>query len=99
MFNQWPFELLKASYGANGRPLYHTLGKLRIVTFATDRPGGFDDAHIAGLLKLLPVLSLVRSHGLHFVIRRSAWRPSASSSANCNPSKFRQLSRTRKHTK
>jgi len=29
------------------------------VTFATDRPGGFDDAHVAGLLKLLPVLALV----------------------------------------
>src|SRR5881275_2712197 len=40
-------------------PLYHTLGKRHIVTFATDRPGGFDDAHIARLLKLLPVLALV----------------------------------------
>lgn len=40
-------------------PLYHTLGKRHIVTFATDRPGGFDDAHIAGLRKLLPVLALV----------------------------------------
>jgi adenylate cyclase len=40
-------------------PLYHTLGKRHIVTFATDRPGGFDDAHIAYLLKLLPVLALV----------------------------------------
>ena len=40
-------------------PLYHTLGKRHIVTFATDRPGGFDDAHIACLLKLLPVLALV----------------------------------------
>src|ERR1700676_1430748 len=40
-------------------PLYHTLGKLHLVTFATDRPGGFGDAHIAGLLKLLPVLPLV----------------------------------------
>ena len=40
-------------------PLYHTLGKRHMVTFATDRPGGFDDAHIAGLLKLLPVLALV----------------------------------------
>src|SRR4030081_3809257 len=40
-------------------PLYHTLGKRHIVTFATDRPGGFDNAHIAGLLKLLPVLALV----------------------------------------
>jgi adenylate cyclase len=40
-------------------PLYHTLGKRHIVTFATDRPGGFDDAHIAGLKQLLPVLALV----------------------------------------
>jgi adenylate cyclase len=40
-------------------PLYHTLGKRHLITFATDRPGGFDDAHIAGLLKLLPVLALV----------------------------------------
>jgi adenylate cyclase len=40
-------------------PMYHTLGKRHIVTFATDRPGGFDDAHIAALLKLLPVLALV----------------------------------------
>jgi adenylate cyclase len=40
-------------------PLYHTLGKRHIVTFATDRPGGFDDAHIAGLSGLLPVLALV----------------------------------------
>ncbi|SDH17191.1 adenylate cyclase [Bradyrhizobium sp. Rc2d] len=40
-------------------PLYHTLGKRHLVTFATDRPGGFDDAHIAGLKKLLPVLALV----------------------------------------
>jgi adenylate cyclase len=40
-------------------PLYHTLGKQHLVTFATDRPGGFDDAHIAGLLKLLPALALV----------------------------------------
>ena len=40
-------------------PLYHTLGKRHVVTFATDRPGGFDEAHIAGLLKLVPVLALV----------------------------------------
>ena len=40
-------------------PLYHTLGKRHLVTFATDRPGGFDDTHIAGLKKLLPVLALV----------------------------------------
>jgi adenylate cyclase len=40
-------------------PLYYTLGKRHLVTFATDRPGGFDDAHLAGLKKLLPVLALV----------------------------------------
>ena len=40
-------------------PLYHTLGKRHMVTFATERPGGFDDAHIARLLELLPVLALV----------------------------------------
>jgi adenylate cyclase len=40
-------------------PLYHTLGKQHMVTFATDRPGGFDDVHIAGLRGLLPVLALV----------------------------------------
>jgi adenylate cyclase len=40
-------------------PLYHTLGKRHIVTFATDRPGGFDDGHIASLKRLLPVLALV----------------------------------------
>jgi adenylate cyclase len=40
-------------------PLYHTLGKRHMVTFATDRPSGFDDAHITSLQKLLPVLALV----------------------------------------
>jgi len=40
-------------------PLYHTHGKRHMVTFATDRPGGFDDAQIASLLKLLPILALV----------------------------------------
>jgi adenylate cyclase len=40
-------------------PLYHTLGKRHMVTFATDRPGGFDDAHISSLSRLLPILALV----------------------------------------
>ena len=40
-------------------PLYHTLGKAHMVTFATDRRGGFEPAHIAELLKLLPALALV----------------------------------------
>ena len=40
-------------------PLYHTLGKRHLVTFATDAPGGFDEAHVADLKRLLPVLALV----------------------------------------
>jgi adenylate cyclase len=40
-------------------PLYHTLGKRHVVTFATDRASGFNDAQIASLLKLLPILALV----------------------------------------
>jgi adenylate cyclase len=40
-------------------PLYHTLGKRHVVTFATDSPGGFDNAQIASLLKLVPILALV----------------------------------------
>ncbi|KWV59270.1 adenylate cyclase [Bradyrhizobium macuxiense] len=40
-------------------PMYHTLGKRHAVAFSTDRPGGFDDAHIAYLLRVMPILSLV----------------------------------------
>ncbi|MGX1106586.1 MULTISPECIES: adenylate/guanylate cyclase domain-containing protein [Bradyrhizobium] len=40
-------------------PLLHTLSKRHVVTFATDRSGGFDDADIAELRKVLPVLALV----------------------------------------
>jgi adenylate cyclase len=40
-------------------PLYHTLGKRHFVTFATNRSGGFTDAHLADLSSLLPVLALV----------------------------------------
>src|SRR5215475_10799528 len=40
-------------------PLYHTLGKRHMVTFATERPGGFGDAQITTLSRLLPALALV----------------------------------------
>jgi adenylate cyclase len=40
-------------------PLHHTLGKRHAVAFSTDRPGGFDEAHIAALSGLLPILALV----------------------------------------
>ncbi len=40
-------------------PLYHTLGKRHAITFASDRPGGFDADDIAFLTDLLPALALV----------------------------------------
>jgi adenylate cyclase len=40
-------------------PVHHTLGKRHMVAFSTDRPGGFQEAHLAGLKELLPILSLV----------------------------------------
>ncbi|MGO4452023.1 adenylate/guanylate cyclase domain-containing protein [Phyllobacterium sp. TAF24] len=40
-------------------PLDHTLGKRHVVTFSTDRRGGFDDEHIAALSDLMPALALV----------------------------------------
>jgi adenylate cyclase len=40
-------------------PMYHTLGKRHMVTFATDRADGFDEAHIASLRKMMPILALV----------------------------------------
>jgi adenylate cyclase len=40
-------------------PMHHTLGKRHMVAFSTDRRGGFDEAHIAGLRGLLPILALV----------------------------------------
>ncbi|MGY3587035.1 adenylate cyclase [Bradyrhizobium sp. USDA 4341] len=40
-------------------PMYHTLGKRHVAAFATDRPCGFDQAHIASLSALLPILALV----------------------------------------
>ena len=40
-------------------PLEHTLGKRHVVTFATDRPGGFSADDIAFLVDLLPAISLV----------------------------------------
>ncbi|MEI2297055.1 adenylate/guanylate cyclase domain-containing protein [Ensifer sp. MJa1] len=40
-------------------PLEHTLGKRHVVTFTTDRKGGFEDEHLAFLSELLPALALV----------------------------------------
>jgi adenylate cyclase len=40
-------------------PLEHTLGKHHIITFGSDRPGGFSDDDIAALADLLPAFALV----------------------------------------
>ncbi|MCY1478464.1 Adenylate and Guanylate cyclase catalytic domain protein [compost metagenome] len=40
-------------------PLEHTLGKRHVVTFTTDREGGFEDEHVGLLSDLLPALALV----------------------------------------
>lgn len=40
-------------------PLKHTLGKHHIITFASDRPGGFSDDDVAALADLLPAFALV----------------------------------------
>jgi adenylate cyclase len=40
-------------------PLEHTLGKRHIITFASDRPGGFSDSEITLLADLLPAFALV----------------------------------------
>lgn len=40
-------------------PIHHTLGKRHFLTFSSDAPGGFQDAHVAYLRDLLPVLALV----------------------------------------
>lgn len=40
-------------------PLEHTLGKHHIITFGSDRPGGFTDDDIAVLAGLLPAFALV----------------------------------------
>ena len=40
-------------------PLGALVGRNRVVTFASDRPGGFTDAHIAAIEAVVPALALV----------------------------------------
>ncbi|MCM2435264.1 adenylate/guanylate cyclase domain-containing protein [Agrobacterium rosae] len=40
-------------------PLKHTFGKRHVVTFCSDRPGGFTEAEIEMLRSLIPAISLV----------------------------------------
>ncbi|AYG68853.1 MULTISPECIES: adenylate/guanylate cyclase domain-containing protein [unclassified Rhizobium] len=55
-------------------PIYHTLGKRHIVTFATDMPGGFTEAHITVLRDLLPALTMVTEIRLKNIMARTLLR-------------------------
>ena len=52
-------------------PLDHTLGKRHVVTFSTNRPGGFSEPHIAFLKDMLPVLALVTEIRLKNILART----------------------------
>ena len=52
-------------------PMEHTLGKRHIVTFASDRPGGFLEEHVNYLKDLLPALTLVTEIRLKNIMART----------------------------
>jgi adenylate cyclase len=52
-------------------PMEHTLGKRHIVTFSSDRPGGFSEDHISFLQDLLPALTLVTEIRLKNILART----------------------------
>ena len=52
----------------------HTLEKRHVVTFSTDRPGGFTEAHIENLKDLLPVLALVSEIRVKNIMARTLLR-------------------------
>jgi len=55
-------------------PIYHTLGQRHVVTFSTDRAGGFADDHIDALKDLLPALALVTEIRVKNVMARTLLR-------------------------
>ncbi|TCR91714.1 adenylate cyclase [Rhizobium sp. BK376] len=52
-------------------PIHHTFGKRHVVTFSSDRPGGFAEKDIAFLRDLLPALTLVSEIRLKNVMART----------------------------
>jgi len=52
-------------------PMEHTLGKRHIVTFASDRPGGFLEEHVNYLKDLLPALTMVTEIRLKNIMART----------------------------
>ncbi|MGV1837124.1 adenylate/guanylate cyclase domain-containing protein [Rhizobium rhizogenes] len=55
-------------------PIYHTLGKRHIATFASDAPGGFTEEHVTFLKDLLPALTLVTEIRLKNILARTLLR-------------------------
>ncbi|MDM9629681.1 adenylate/guanylate cyclase domain-containing protein [Rhizobium sp. S152] len=52
-------------------PMYHTLGKRHIMTFCSDRPGGFTPEHVAFLKDLLPAVTLVTEIRIKNIMART----------------------------
>lgn len=52
-------------------PMRHTLGKIHIVTFASDAPDGFSDEEVLGLKSLVPLLSLITEVRIKNVLART----------------------------
>lgn len=55
-------------------PMDHTLGKRHVMTFASDRPGGFLDEHLEFLKDLTPALTLVTEIRLKNILARTLLR-------------------------
>ncbi|MDQ0321508.1 adenylate cyclase [Pararhizobium capsulatum DSM 1112] len=55
-------------------PMDHTLGKRHVMTFASDRPGGFLEEHLTFLRDLTPALTLVTEIRLKNILARTFLR-------------------------
>lgn len=77
--NQLAYPLYREMYAEGltdyiAWPIYHTLGKRHIVTFASDAPGGFTEEHITFLKDLLPALTMVTEIRLKNIMARTLLR-------------------------
>ncbi|TCU22407.1 adenylate cyclase [Rhizobium azibense] len=52
-------------------PMEHTLGKRHVITFSSDRPGGFEEDHLSFLKDLLPALTLVTEIRIKNILART----------------------------
>ncbi|WP_322885593.1 hypothetical protein U8C32_23865 (plasmid) [Sinorhizobium medicae] len=63
-------------------PLDHTQGRRHLITFATDRPGGFENRDIAFIRQILPLFSLVTEIRLKSQLARTLLRTYVGSHAS-----------------